>query len=389
MRHQEEGGTPCRTIRETTEREGLMIQDHLEQKVCTIFQACGFTPAGQPPASILDPLAPHPPLVEEENVHERVPPTVRPEPCQADRFTDPLADEDGPDAVETSVDGVVLQALNELVSARGLSDSSRLDMLKNPVSYEDPQDAVKISVDDVGAKKQKETREAQPHGPPSEKKRAYVQNTVIHVEQGGQFYMLNGYGALGVLRLLLAFLLHNELFGHVFVFFVDGHSFYSSVVQTFSWYPKLSVILDWYHLRKKCRELLSMAMKGSKLRNAVLGKLMPFLWYGLVDQAINYLSDIPEAQIKNPDELLHLMTYLGKNRPMIPVYAIRRELGLRNSSNRGEKANDLLVAARQKHNGMSWSKSGSVALASVTALKKNKTYKKWFQERKLEFKLVS
>ena len=116
---------------------------------------------------------------------------------------------------------------------------------------------------------------------------------------------------------------------------------------------------------------------------------MPLLWYGLVDQAIAYLSNIPEDQIKNPDEVIHLMTYLGKNRPMIPVYAVRRELGLRNSSNRGEKANDLLVAARQKHNGMSWSKSGSVALASVTALKKHKTYKTWFQERKLEFKLVS
>ncbi len=74
---------------------------------------------------------------------------------------------------------------------------------------------------------------------------------------------------------------------------------------------------------------------------------------------------------------------------MIPVYAVRRELGLRNSSNRGEKANDLLVAERQKHKGMSWSKSGSVALASVTALKKNKIYKKWFQEREIEFKLVS
>ena len=132
-----------------------------------------------------------------------------------------------------------------------------------------------------------------------------------------------------------------------------------------------------------------MALKGRQLRHAVLGELMPLLWYGLVDQAIDYLSDIPEAQIKNQDELLHLMTYLGKNRPMIPVYAVRRELGLRNSSNRGEKANDLLVAARQKHNGMSWSKSGSVALAFVTALKKNKNYKKWFQERKLEFKLVS
>jgi hypothetical protein len=30
-----------------------------------------------------------------------------------------------------------------------------------------------------------------------------------------------------------------------------------------------------------------------------------------------------------------------------------------------------------------------VALASVTALKKNKEYKKWFQEEEIEFKLVS
>ena len=74
---------------------------------------------------------------------------------------------------------------------------------------------------------------------------------------------------------------------------------------------------------------------------------------------------------------------------MIPAYAVRRELGLRNSSNRGEKSNDLIVSERQKHNGMSWSNSGSVALASVTALKKNKEYKTWFQEGELEFELAS
>jgi len=389
IRHQAEGGTPSRTIRQTTEREGLRIQDHLEQTVCTIFQACEFTPAGQPPASMLDRLAPPTPLVTGKNLTERVPPTVLPEPYPVDRFPDPLAEADGSDTVEMSVDGAVVQVLNKLVAARGLSEASRLDMLTNPVSYEDTEAAVKISIDDVGAKKQKETREPKPHGPPAEKKRVYVQNTVIHVEQGSRFYMLNGDGALSVLRLLLAFLLYNELFGRTFVFFVDGNSFYSSVVKYFSWYSSLSVILDWYHLRKKCRELLSMAMKGTKLRNAVLGQLMPLLWYGLVDQAIEYLSLLPEDQIKNPDEHLHLMTYLGKNRPMIPVYAVRRELGLRNSSNRGEKANDLLVAARQKHNGMSWAKSGSVTLASVTALKKNKEYAKWFQEREIEFKLVS
>ena len=40
-----------------------------------------------------------------------------------------------------------------------------------------------------------------------------------------------------------------------------------------------------------------MALKGSKMRNAVLEKLLPLLWYGLVDQAIDYLSALPAAQL--------------------------------------------------------------------------------------------
>ena len=132
-----------------------------------------------------------------------------------------------------------------------------------------------------------------------------------------------------------------------------------------------------------------MAMKGREIRNGVLEKLMPFLWHGLVDQVVIYLKSLPESEIKNEEERLHLINYLTKNRSMIPVYAVQKALGLRNSSNRGEKANDLIVARRQKHNGMSWSKSGSVSLVSVTALKQNKEYKKWFRERKIEFKLAS
>ncbi len=37
IRHQEEGGTPFRTMRETTEREGMLLQEHLEEKVSSIF----------------------------------------------------------------------------------------------------------------------------------------------------------------------------------------------------------------------------------------------------------------------------------------------------------------------------------------------------------------
>jgi hypothetical protein len=41
--------------------------------------------------------------------------------------------------------------------------------------------------------------------------------------------------------------------------------------------------------------------------------------------------------------------------------------GLRNSSGLVEKANDLVVAKRQKHDGMSRSKEGSVDPASVSS----------------------
>lgn len=345
IRHQEEGGTPFRTIRETTECEGTRLQEHFEEKARLIFQENGYTPEGHPQDIIWD----------------------------AECLNSPLSAEE----------------LKALLIDPDLPEVWITDMLSNPVAYEAPQDAVAISLDEVGAKKQKASREQAAHAPPSEKKRAYVQHTVIHVEQGGRFYLLNGHGVLWVLRLLLAFLIHNQLLGNTFVFFVDGHTLYSSVLEYFSWYTNKSVILDWYHLHKKCKELLSMALNGRDIRHAVLQNLMPFLWHGLVDQAIAYLKSLPEAEIKNEDERLHLMQYLAKNRPMIPVYAVRRELGLRNSSNRGEKANDLLVAERQKHNGMSWSPSGSVALASVTALKHNREYHKWFRERKIAFTLPS
>ena len=346
IRHQDEGGTPFRTVREATEHEGQLFQDHLKQKTRTIFQSNGFTSEGCPEEVVSDARAPHSSVVAEEDIAE-------------------------------------------LVGQYEVLEDWKQEMLNNPVAYEDSEHSVNISIDEVGAKKQKEHREPTSSDPPSKKNREYVQNTVIHVEKGGQSYILNGDGVLCGLRLLLAFFLHNDLLRRKLIFFVDGHSLYSAVLQFFSWHENLAVILDWYHLKKKCKELVSMVMKGRDLRNTVLEKLTPLLWHGLVDQAIIYLESLPESEIKNEEERLHLMRYLAKNRPMIPVYAIRKELGLRNSSNRGEKANDLLVADRQKHNGMSWSKPGSVSLASVTALKKNKEYPKWFRERELEFKLAA
>jgi len=103
------------------------------------------------------------------------------------------------------------------------------------------------------------------------------------------------------------------------------------------------------------------------MRHTVLATLMPLLWHGLVDEAIQSLHRVPDTQSKNPEEIGHLISYLTSNRPRIPAYAVRREFGRRHASNRGEKSHDLIGAERQKHHGMRWSKDGSVAFASVTA----------------------
>ena len=77
--------------------------------------------------------------------------------------------------------------------------------------------------------------------------------------------------------------------------------------------------------------------------------------------------------------------YLERKRAGITCYAVRKKLGLRNSSNPVEKANDLLVARRQKHNGMSWTPHGSGALAAIEMLYENEQAVLWFRNKQLSF----
>jgi hypothetical protein len=71
-----------------------------------------------------------------------------------------------------------------------------------------------------------------------------------------------------------------------------------------------------------------------------------------VDGAIKLMASADPEKIKQKDHLKNLTDYLNRVRECIPCHALRKELGLRNSSNKGEKSNDLVVASRQKHNGM-------------------------------------
>ena len=189
---------------------------------------------------------------------------------------------------------------------------------------------------------------------------------------------------------MIAFIFKNGLTGKHFQFFTDGHRILNAtILKCFKWYKNVGIILDWYHLEKKCKEQLSMALKGREIRNKVLEDLLPLLWNGLTDKAIDLLEKMEVSKIKDQSVLLKLVEHLSRNKNYIPCYSIRKKVGLRNSSNIGEKMNDLIVSDRQKHNGMSWSKEGSVALTSVTALERNDEWKNWFEHGEIEFKLVS
>jgi len=343
IRYQVEEGTPYRTLQENTEKEGSNLIDYVEEKTKRILIENGFAEDGV---------------------------------CQGNNTAY------GNQPVTISQERIIEAAKKCLDSDIGD------ETLSNPVCYEDPENTVNISIDDVNVKKQEETR--QKGGNPEETKRKYVHNTVVHVSKGDRSYTLNGYGIKTVLCFLIAFIFNNNLIGDRLQFFTDGHRILNeTILKCFNWFNNIGIILDWFHLVKKCKEQLSMAMKGRVVRNEVLEQLLPLLWHGLTDKAIALIEETDRRQIKNQAVMEKLVGYLHRNKPYIPCYAIRKQLGLRNSSNIGEKMNDLIVSERQKHNGMSWSKPGSVALASVTALKRNKETKRWFEKRELEFKMAA
>ena len=169
------------------------------------------------------------------------------------------------------------------------------------------------------------------------------------------------------------------------VFFIDGaRDLQNSILDMYGW-RSYEIILDWFHLEKKCKELLSMVIKGKFVKAIVLTTLLSYLWLGKVDKAIEYLRNLDMNSIKNEKKLNELIGYFNRN-SNIPCYALRKELGLKTSSNSVEKANDNIVANRQKHNGTSWSKCGTVSLASVTTMFKNKEQDNWIKRRTFGFK---
>jgi hypothetical protein len=190
---------------------------------------------------------------------------------------------------------------------------------------------------------------------------------------------------------LLAFLIVNGLMeDRRLVFLSDGARNIKEYVERFFSFRQYTIILDWYHLEKKTKEFMSMAIKAKpEDKREIIRKLLHILWVGNVADAKDYLVSLKKSNIKDPKRLGELIEYLGRKEPFIACYAVRRLVGLRTSSNKVEKANDLIVAQRQKHNGMAWSFNGSGALAAITCADLNGQLSNWIRNKTITLKEVA
>ena len=331
IRRETKGISPT-TYRNTIEREGTAMQKHIEQKCDEALDNGGFVWNGE--------------VYENENF------TV----CTPQH---------------------ILQAEIENAAIKLNIESY------NASNYEFPNDTVNVSIDDVGVKRQTEMR---PKGENAEQAKR-VETTVLHVQYKNKSYILNAMSLISGIKLLIGLLLQGGLLKKQIVVFADGARVIHAAVLKMLHFANVKIILDWYHLQKKCKENLSMALKGSKVRNEFLEVLMPYLWFGNVDRAIRLLENIDPKKVRNQEYIRILMDYLRRIREHVPCYALRKELGLRNSSNLGEKANDIVVSHRQKHNGMSWSNKGSASFATVSSAYHNREILLWVHSHKINFDL--
>jgi hypothetical protein len=255
----------------------------------------------------------------------------------------------------------------------------------NPSDYEAFDESVNISVDDICVKAQKPKRPM----PAGQEKKKRVDNTVVHIENKDGKYCLNGSGMSIIVHLVIGFMsFNNFLLKQPLVFFTDGaKTIHDEIKRNFS-FTKYKIILDYYHLNKKFKELFSMAFKGKTISKEYHQAIMPFLWNGDTDGAIALMKNAEPSKIKKQNCLGQLTDYLNRVRDFIPNYALRKQLGLRNGSGIVETTNNLLVAKRQKHNGMSWSHNGSISLATLTSARVNGDIVNWAQKRIIPFKPI-
>jgi hypothetical protein len=202
----------------------------------------------------------------------------------------------------------------------------------------------------------------------------------IMTERGSRY--LSGIGAVFLQHLQLAVLLCLERLSSLLLIADGARWIRSFFTDTLAALADKTMILDCHHPKQKCLELGSRICRGKLAKAQLLRRLYRRLWRGDVAGAIAVL-EAERGETKNEAKLDELIGYLQARQAWMVNYRQRRIERRYIGSAQVEKANDLLVARRQKNRGMQWSEATSDALAALRTLMLNGGWDRYWQQREV------
>jgi hypothetical protein len=231
-------------------------------------------------------------------------------------------------------------ALSETLAANSETLITQIDVLSNIPIYDESSKEVILMMDDVGVKAQKPHKKIERQAIDAKR----LDTTVVLVEDTiGRYHCA------------------TEGFDQ------SGNTIYS-IKQAI-----IDIILDWYHLQLKVKNLMSMIALNKTDKELFINDLKFLLWNGNAAEAIIYIDNL--SRVKNETKQKELRDYLEKHQDEIINYGLRKDAGKTIGSGRGEKQNDIVVAHRQKKKGMAWSPKGSSSLAVIKVNRINQNIK--------------
>jgi hypothetical protein len=299
------------------------------------------------------------------------------------------------------------------------------DRIKEKAAFEDPGKTVYCSVDDVLVHMQKRKTVRKNGRECIKTKGSWIYHSVASIEVADavskdtagnedRVYILEADTQRLAYSYIMAFLLYNDLTDRFIVFFSDGEETLKTIPEEmFSEWPHV-FYMDYYHLKERITELFSKVFRAGKIaddtvepqyfKNGKIKKgsvkmvtrsvyytsvIISMLWAGNVNDAIDWLESMKSSdELKAGGERFidSTITYLSNKRDRFPCYALREYLGLKNSSNSVEIANNILVAKRQKKKGYSWCQSGSFACSETKAIFVNEEAENYYKNGTISFR---
>lgn len=245
--------------------------------------------------------------------------------------------------------------------------------------YDKTQSELLILEDAIGVKRQKQQRKDKAYQKPTQT----VQTDVLMVQNGITSRKFSAFVAHKDNRLrlesqLMCHLSHYNKGGSLpLLVIADGaRTIRKKLTDLLG--NRLLFILDWYHLSDKIWQYMSQIAPTKAQKQAYATTLIGLLWKGQVGPSLDYLQT--EVRAKNEQKKQELIEYLTKHQLEIIDYDRRKNAGKTIGSGCVEKANDLIVAHRQKKKGMAWSNDGSESLAILKTLEINQGWEQFWNK---------